>query len=419
MEKENKYYGIIENLIRTHKKFPGLEAILEDIIEDVYSHSEVILNTVSNDAVLNAYLSKVVSTSMITVPKRMNFHSELNHRVITNEPVQTEKPYTKVDNNLVDKMINSTEKEEVKVIEPEVIETVEPEIIEEVKEEFLIETPAPEKEAESFIEEINLDEFEVEEELTPELTFEEVDNIVEHEPELAVDESENTLETEIESELTVDEVEQQEEMLEEPEALQEEVLEDLEIEEPEILPEETTEDLEIEEPQDILLPEEDLLPEADTETVLDETSLDEPEILEEEITELSEEPEELLVEDNTLDSLDFDNLEPEDDSLPEEEAVELDLHEEEEEEEEVINFTSTDYSKFEFTPENTEPDESIDLELISKDLQELDSKHPELNIIEIYNLKYKDSLSVSEISSQLDMSEDKVIEALNEIIAVL
>lgn len=403
MEKENKYYGIIENLIRTHKKFPGLEAILEDIIEDVYSHSEVILNTVSNDAVLNAYLSKVVSTSMITVPKRMNFHSELNHRVITSEPVQTEKPYAKADNNLVDKMINSTVKEEVKVIEPEVIETVEPEIIEEVKEEVLIETPVPEKEAESFIEEINLDEFEVEEELTPELTFEEVDNIVEHEPELAVDESENALETEIESELTVDEVEPQEELFEETETLQEE----------------TTEDLEIEEPQDILLPEEDLLPEADTETVLDETSLDEPEILEEEITELSEEPEELLVEDNTLDSLDFDNLEPEDDSLPEEEAVELDLHEEEEEEEEVINFTSTDYSKFEFTPENTEPDESIDLELISKDLQELDSKHPELNIIEIYNLKYKDSLSVSEISSQLDMSEDKVIEALNEIIAVL
>ena len=376
MEKENKYYGIIENLIRTHKKFPGLEAILEDIIEDVYSHSEVILNTVSNDAVLNAYLSKVVSTSMITVPKRMNFHSELNHRVITSEPVQTEKPYAKADNNLVDKMINSTVKEEVKVIEPEVIETVEPEIIEEVKEEVLIETPVPEKEAESFIEEINLDEFEVEE---------------------------NALETEIESELTVDEVEPQEELFEETETLQEE----------------TTEDLEIEEPQDILLPEEDLLPEADTETVLDETSLDEPEILEEEITELSEEPEELLVEDNTLDSLDFDNLEPEDDSLPEEEAVELDLHEEEEEEEEVINFTSTDYSKFEFTPENTEPDESIDLELISKDLQELDSKHPELNIIEIYNLKYKDSLSVSEISSQLDMSEDKVIEALNEIIAVL
>ena len=29
MEKENKYYGIIENLVKKHKKFPGLESILE------------------------------------------------------------------------------------------------------------------------------------------------------------------------------------------------------------------------------------------------------------------------------------------------------------------------------------------------------------------------------------------------------
>ena len=34
MEKENKYYGIIENLVKKHKKFPGLESILEDIIDD-------------------------------------------------------------------------------------------------------------------------------------------------------------------------------------------------------------------------------------------------------------------------------------------------------------------------------------------------------------------------------------------------
>ena len=34
MEKENKYYGIIENLVKKHKKFPGLESILEDIRDD-------------------------------------------------------------------------------------------------------------------------------------------------------------------------------------------------------------------------------------------------------------------------------------------------------------------------------------------------------------------------------------------------
>ena len=80
MEKENKYYGIIENLVKKHKKFPGLESILEDIIDDVYSHSEVIIKTVTNEDVINAYLEKVVSTSIITVPKKMNFHPEIKHK---------------------------------------------------------------------------------------------------------------------------------------------------------------------------------------------------------------------------------------------------------------------------------------------------------------------------------------------------
>ena len=33
MDKENKYYGIIENLVRQHRKFDGFEPIIEDIID--------------------------------------------------------------------------------------------------------------------------------------------------------------------------------------------------------------------------------------------------------------------------------------------------------------------------------------------------------------------------------------------------
>ena len=44
MEKTNKYYSVIENLVKQNRKFQGLEAILDDIIDDVYSHSEVIIN---------------------------------------------------------------------------------------------------------------------------------------------------------------------------------------------------------------------------------------------------------------------------------------------------------------------------------------------------------------------------------------
>ena len=74
MEKDNKYYSLIENLVRKNRKFPGYEEILEDIINDVYSHSEVIINSINNENVINAYLEKVISTSMITVPKKLNFY---------------------------------------------------------------------------------------------------------------------------------------------------------------------------------------------------------------------------------------------------------------------------------------------------------------------------------------------------------
>ena len=87
--------------------------------------------------------------------------------------------------------------------------------------------------------------------------------------------------------------------------------------------------------------------------------------------------------------------------------------------EEPQTFATTDYSKFDFTPENNEPDNNIDIELVAKDLQELANKNPDLNILEIYNMKYKENAQISQIAAKLDLSENKVIDALNEIIAVI
>ncbi len=101
MEKDNKYYSLIESLVRKHKKFPGYEEILDDIIDDVYSHSEVIINSINNESVINAYLEKVISTSIITVPKRLNFYPK--SRAVKNE--------------LVDKMINASFRQESKAAE--------------------------------------------------------------------------------------------------------------------------------------------------------------------------------------------------------------------------------------------------------------------------------------------------------------
>ena len=126
MNKDNKFYKIIEKLVRQHRKFPGCEAILDDIINDVYSHSEVILNSVTNENVINSYLEKVISTSIITVPKKLNFNRNVKHTVIKpsdelfsnknndveveNEPVENIiKSEPRANTELVDKMINSAE----------------------------------------------------------------------------------------------------------------------------------------------------------------------------------------------------------------------------------------------------------------------------------------------------------------------
>ena len=86
MDRNNKYYGLIENLVKQHRKFPGYEAIIEDIIDDVYSHSEVIISSIDNESVIESYLQKVISTSIITVPKRLKFPSPESRKVVSATP---------------------------------------------------------------------------------------------------------------------------------------------------------------------------------------------------------------------------------------------------------------------------------------------------------------------------------------------
>ena len=50
---------------------------------------------------------------------------------------------------------------------------------------------------------------------------------------------------------------------------------------------------------------------------------------------------------------------------------------------------------------------------------QLVEKHPELNIINVYNLKFKDKLTIPQVASELNMSEDNVIEALNELVDIV
>lgn len=541
MEKENKYYGIIENLVKKHKKFPGLESILEDIIDDVYSHSEVIIKTVTNEDVINAYLEKVVSTSIITVPKKMNFHPEIKHRSFIREHNTI-----KVDQKLIDKMINA----------PEIIKPIEP-VAEEVKqEEISVEEEHPQIIQEPIIDDsVNIDTIDLEMQPEPYKT-QEVASLDFEQAE--TEEAEETVTTNSPSdvqnidnsidlgnftetipddlsinfaddnndinELTDEPISlDTEEISEVPLAIEEsetfksdEVIEPAEIILPETLEAEQNEVLDLSEDAsieefneglEVEAPEEDITESSTDFTDLVENTENEEDLasfdFSNEIEETNEEENhtelenldqnseltassdiqdditEMLTTDENPDDLEVFGTSQEELALPEEEeelnpvisdsddlidsgnlnedfalnpvedeleefmpeaSGELDLLQggdissleelepeplfEPEEQTEVSpeepqTFATTDYSKFDFTPENTEPDNNIDIELVAKDLQELANKNPDLNILEIYNMKYKENAQISQIAAKLDLSENKVIDALNEIIAVI
>lgn len=541
MEKENKYYGIIENLVKKHKKFPGLESILEDIIDDVYSHSEVIIKTVTNEDVINAYLEKVVSTSIITVPKKMNFHPEIKHRSFIREHNTI-----KVDQKLIDKMINA----------PEIIKPIEP-VAEEVKqEEISVEEEHPQIIQEPIIDDsVNIDTIDLEMQPEPYKTqevasldfeqaeTEEVEEAVTTNSPSNVQNIDNSIDlgnftetipddlsinfaddnndiNELADEpisLDTEEISEAPLAIEEPEPFKsDEVIEPAEIILPETLEAEQNEVLDLSEDASIEEFNEGLEVKA-TEEDITESSTDFTDLVENteneedlasfdfsnEIEETNEEENhtelenldqnseltassdiqdditEMLTTDENPDDLEVFGTSQEELALPEEEeelnpvisdsddlidsgnlnedfalnpvedeleefmpeaSGELDLLQggdissleelepeplfEPEEQTEVSpeepqTFATTDYSKFDFTPENNEPDNNIDIELVAKDLQELANKNPDLNILEIYNMKYKENAQISQIAAKLDLSENKVIDALNEIIAVI
>lgn len=485
MEKTNKYYGVIENLVKQNRKYSGLEAILDDIIDDVYSHSEVIINSISNDSVIQSYLEKVVATSIITVPKKMGFHSEVKHRTITATQVLdniAHKQEEKVNNALVDKMINtiSVEKEPTINLETtEPVETVqEPQVaFEELPVENLqLEEPvAEEKEPENSDNaetlELNLEEPQIEPALE-ENHFEELlaptEELVEEKETVLEEPSlvENTLEMEdLGSDLSAQEIVEDNNL----ENDTEETI-SLEMSEPDIQPEEMPE---------ITMAAEETLEEAPlevSETVeavdtidaietpeIEDLSLDNaPETLNadfdaelEPVAELETDDnlEEITLDDNLDEVSDLlptqDDIEPlsEDLSLESDDMLSLDLQEEESENSnplDVINedgleqiadvitttlqapsesslistedFKPTDYSIFSFSTDKYKDD--IDAEEIVNEIKDVAAKRPELNIINVYNLKFKDKLTIPQVASKLDMSEDNVIEALNELISI-
>ena len=69
---ENKYYDLVVELVKKHRKFSSVEDILDDIVSDVLERAKVVMSNITNQDVVETYLTKIVAISMITVPKKMD-----------------------------------------------------------------------------------------------------------------------------------------------------------------------------------------------------------------------------------------------------------------------------------------------------------------------------------------------------------
>lgn len=395
-----KYYDLIVSLIKQHRKYSGCENILEDIVNDVYEHAKVVMGTVDNEDVLKSYLEKIVATSMITVPKKLGISHQRQSKIVLPEIKDTTaEPEVLTDIETTENIISDTFSESIdnEGVSDEIFEEL---IIEEPQEEnSLEETSSFEQEPEELISEEPLQEEAAEkkdieeEEKTVVESFEKVDVTLVDKMINGVDNSQ--VKEEIAKENLLDEKADSDTI----EAIDElETIEPIEIEEStaadfEDIDENSEDLLQEEETVDNDLSVDDMVSEVEDSLALEDTPLEEslPEgseqlLIEEEISP----PEELFEEDE------------------EEESPETALKEEAESSE----TGNPIYECFNFEPET----EEVDCDEILSELNTFDEKHPEKKIIEVCRLKYNENLSVSEISKTTGLSENEVLDSLNEII---
>ena len=528
MEKTNKYYSIIENIVKHHSKFPGNEALLDAIIDDVYAHSEVIINSINNENVINAYLEKVVSTSMITVPKKNNIKPARKTSEFDITAIK-QVDYTPADKTLVDRMINSntvdssvstiqaasqkdfneisenntqavmpkeeqnsiadvfdiediTLEEEPSVIQDEVqnlttdddtldIEDMPLEedtvVIQDEVQNLTTDDDTLNIEDIPFEEDTIIIQDEVQNHTTDDDTLDIEDIPLEEDTVVTQDEVQNlttdddtlniedipleedtvVIQDEVQNLTTDDDTLDIENITleEESVAIQDEVedittndddtnIEDISLEEEPVNIEEnqdliaedektdlqdvSQEEASFEIQEDVQPLQEVSLQEGDGLDISEDLALDDSldsedlleNVLEEDSISIELEPasEELILEDDTEDfqnNLDID----------ESNIVDLDIDTSEKQTAEISG--KSDFSMFHYQPDTNTDD--IDADEIIKEILDLNQKRPDLNIINVYNLKYKNKLPVSDIATQLDMSNDNVVEALNEIISIV
>lgn len=437
---ENTYKKLIEENIKAHKKFIGLESIIDDLVNDVYEHAKTVLDNVEDENIILPYLNKVITTSLITVPKRLNINTRqsskasnliesIENAVANSDSVTT---YENFVSNTDDFFENETteffEKEEVEesfssvetedkeedfiptqledtfqatqedVIEEEEIVVEQSyqqeDIIEELDESTDIAPEVDKNLVDMMINGVPDDDDELEETVNDSFNdFNESDELQDN---LALDNSENydtepVYETEEAVETSedldiIDELDVEanvEEPVVEEEGLLEDSVEILTLENDDVFDDEEL-------IQDSNIDELEILEEVDNNVLLEETIIEEN-IAEEQI---------LVVEDEIYEEVEA--------KVEVEEEIDSNIIENSDENSLLIQR----FDCFSYEPD-LEPD--IDQEEIISGLKELSNKHPNLKIMEIFSLKFNKALTIDQVADKLDISLEQVEEAIIEI----
>lgn len=391
---EEKYYDLILNLVRQHRRYESCKTIENDIVDDVLKRLQPVLKDIHDEAIIESYLQKLVSNSIITmshknnIPRRNISKPELFDNIVNQEKpvevVQKQEEHLKLENE-------PNESNELN------------ESIFDLTEDNLEENSEISEKAEEFIEVPQS-----EESIQPEEAFSKED--------LSEDLSED--------ELVLDEISDN---VEEQNDNDEEGSSENEV----MMPEQDLGDSNniesLNEASDVII---ENNPDNIVEDEKNEFSLDFSENKDnndnsDELFELNNE----INSDFDLASVDDLTLDFNDDNVDEiknidehEEVSYSDIFEVDNNEEEnilpkEISSMSINYDCFDI--KLAHEDFSInDKDAIIADIINVNKSHPELNLIEIFKLKYNEHKTVKEIAQELNMSEDDVIIGINKLIDI-
>ncbi len=128
MELAQEHLDLIKKIIKSDKKFQNNEDLFDDFFNETCNRSLSIVETMEDSAVLEAYLRKIASTSIVVVLKNMGRIRRTHQSYVNNDKIVTNAPDTNTSEiqpfNVNYDFINIKTNPEDIVVERELLQSV-------------------------------------------------------------------------------------------------------------------------------------------------------------------------------------------------------------------------------------------------------------------------------------------------------